>query len=418
MRSTRKIVAVGLGLAALFATSACGGRGGDASAANPGISDTEVVVGSSYPYSGPASAFGTVGKAVEAYFDYVNEEHGGVEMADGKTRKIKFISYDDAYAPEKQLANARKLIEKDQVFALFNMLGTPTHLAAVDYINQQEIPDIFLNSVSAIWSKDPAKWPWTTGWLPGGEVEGPIYAEHLKQTNPDAKVAILSQHDDAGEALRDSFKAALEGSDIEVVGDLTYEVAEPTVDSQVVKLASSGADVFIIGATPKAATQALRKAQDIGWDATKYLWSPSGSIKSVLEPAGVAATKGVISSEYLKSASDPALADDPAIVEFKKVLSEYGNGLDPNDRLNANGVAAAQTLVGTLERLEEPTREALNELVRNLDPGVEVPMFLPGLDVQTSAESIMPVKGMQLQVFDGTSWRLEGDPIFPELEFQ
>lgn len=414
-----------LALLAVFAMllGACGGGRDDDNASpggqtgddgevtpSPGISDTEIKIGGSYPFSGPASAYGAIGKAVNAYFKYVNDEQGGVKMGDGKTRKINFISYDDAYAPPRAVENAKKLIEQDRVFALFNTLGTPNNLAIWDYTNQQKVPQVFVATGSSAWGRDIEAHPWTTGWQPAYPTEAAIYAAYLKENKPNAKVAILMQNDDYGKDYVTGFEKAIEGSDVKIVARQTYEVTDPTVDSQVTNLSQSGADTFFNVTTPKFAAQAIKKVGQLGWKPLHLLNSVSASTESVLKPAGLENAQGIVSAAYLKDPSDPQWADDEGMKRYQELAKKYGGGeFNPIDPFGVYGFSVAETLVKALENTEQPTRESFMEAVRSLE--TELPLLIPGIKLEMGDGDDFPLESMQISVFKGDSYQLEGDVI-------
>lgn len=393
------------------------GDGDGQATPDPGITDTEIHLGGSYPLSGPASAYSTIATAVEGYFNYVNEELGGVEMGDGQTRTIEFTVYDDAYEPPRIVENAKRLIEEDQVFALFNTLGTPTNTAIVDYVNQQEVPHLFVATGASKWGSDIETWPWTTGWQPAYTTESAIYAEYLKDEFPDgAEVAVLFQNDDYGKDYLNGFKAGIEGSDITIVAEESYEVADPTVDSQVVNLSRTDADVFFNITTPKFASQAISKIGELDWDPLHLLNNVSSSIQSVLEPAGLENADGLVTAAYIKDPSDPQWEDDEAMQTYREHADEYAPDLNADDPFGVYGFAVAETIVTALEQTEEPTRAALMEAVRNLD--LEIGLLLPGVRVMTGPDEGYPIETEQLQRFNASSgaWELFGDLISYEGE--
>ena len=403
-------------LAALCAAglllAACGGgrsegAGGGGGQTSPGITDTEVKLGGSYPLSGPASAYATISKAVQACFKKANEQ-GGVKMGDGKTRKVTFTVYDDGYQPSRMVENARRLVEQDQVFALFNTLGTPTNSAIFDYMNQQKVPHLFVATGASKWGADIQAKPWTSGWQPTYSTEAAIYAAYLKQENPDATVAVLYQNDDYGKDYLNGFKTAIEGSDIKIVAEKSYQVSDPSVDSQVVNLAQSKADVFFNITTPKFAAQAIKKKAEIGWDALQLLNNVSASIESVLKPAGLDASKGAITAAYLKEPSDPQWKDDPGMQQYLADAKKYGD-FNPLDPFGVTGFATCDTMIKVLQDTKQPTREALMDAVRNMD--YENPLLLPGIQIKTSPDDGYPIESEQLQRFDGEAWQLFGDII-------
>jgi branched-chain amino acid transport system substrate-binding protein len=408
-----------VGISAVLLAAACGegrddggtgtGAGGDGAAASPGITDDTVKLGSSYPQSGPASAYGVIGQAVTACFDRVNAE-GGIEMGDGQTREVEFIIYDDAYAPDRAVQNTRRLVEQDEVFAVFNPLGTPNNEAIRPYLNDNEVPHIYLATGASTWGAEVEQYPWTIGWQPSYPTESAIYGQFLQDEFPDgATVAVLYQNDDYGEDYLGGFEAAIEGTDIEIIARESYEVADPSVDSQMVNLAQSGADVFFNITTPKFAAQALAAEGRSDWDPLHLLNSVSASISAVLEPAGLENAEGVYTAQYLKEPSDPAWEDDEAMQDYREAGEQYGN-FNLDDPFGVFGFAVCGTMVEALSQMEEPTRESLMESVRNME--YEEPLLLPGIRVATNGEDdTFPIEAMQLVRFEGGEWETVGDVV-------
>lgn len=383
--------------------AACGGRsdaGSDGATSTPGVTDTEIVFGGTFPYSGAASSYNVVGEAAKAYFAYVNDELGGVTMGDGKTRKITYLVEDDAYEPNRTVEAARKLIEQDKVFGLHNMLGTGTNLAARDYITQQEVPHVFIGGGASNWGAETDKYPWSTGWQIAYTTESGVWGKYLLEEQPAAKVAVLYQNDDLGLDYLNGFKHAIEGSDITIVAEKSFNTSDATVDSQVTDLAGAGADVFLNISTPKFAAQAIKKKAELGWDALQIVAAVSSSVATVYEPAGLANAEGILSADFLKDPSNPAYADDEDVIEFKERLAKYDGKLNPADRNVIFGWAAAETLVHALEDTEEPTREAFMEAVRSLDIP-DQPLLIDGVPVKTSEDDGYPIESAQLNRFNG-----------------
>jgi branched-chain amino acid transport system substrate-binding protein len=389
-------------LAAALALAACG-RDDDDGGEDPGISDSSVKLGGSFPFSGPASAYGTIPDGAKALFATVNAD-GGV---DG--RKIEFQTLDDAYEPAKAVQNVRRLIDQEEVFALFNTLGTANNLAMWDYVNQQEVPHLFVATGSSEWGADIDKHPFTIGWQPNYVTEARVYADFLKREKPNAKVAVLYQNDEFGENLLGGFEDAIGESNIEIVARESYEVTDPTVASQVTKLADSGADTFLNIATPKPAAQAIGTIARTDWKPLHILNNVASSKALVLEPVGLENVQGVVSTAYIKDPEDPQWEDDPAMQAYKTGLREHAPDANPNDPFNVYGWAVAQTMVKALEGMEEPTRDALMESVRNLN--TEIPMLLPGIRVETGPDDGYPIEAMQIMRFEGENWKLEGEVI-------
>jgi branched-chain amino acid transport system substrate-binding protein len=362
-----------------------------------GASDSEIKLGNLNPYSGPASAYGTVGKAMQAYFDKVNAS-GGVNG-----RKIKFMTLDDAYNPSKSVEQTRKLVEQDEVLLMFASLGTAQNIAVQRYLNAKKIPQLFINTGATRFG-DPKTNPWTMGWQPTYQAEGRLYAKHILQTQPNAKIGVLMQNDDFG---KDYLKGLLDGlgdkAKTMVTQQLTYEVSDPTIDSQMVTLKSAACDVFVNITTPKFAAQAIRKAAEIGWKPTHYLVSVSQSMSSVLKPAGFENSIGIISSTYLVTPSDPAAAGNKEVAEYAATMKQYYPGGDPDDTLNANGYSSAATMVQVLRMAgDNLTRENIMKQAANLN--FTPPMLYPGIDIKTAPDDFFPIQKKALQRFNGKSY--------------
>src|ERR671930_2258952 len=327
-------------------SSGGGGQGGG----DPGITSSSIKLGGSYPFSGPASAYGTIAKGANAYFKYVNDQ-GGVNG-----RKIEFVTYDDGYEPQRALTNAKKLVEQDKVFALFNTLGTANNIAIWDYANQQKVPQLFVATGSSAWGADVGAHPWTIGWQPNYVTEAKVYAEYLKQNKPNAKVAVLYQNDAYGKDLLGGFQAGIAGSGIKVVAKQSYEATDPSDASQVKKLAGSGADVFLDITTPKFGAQAIATVAQTTWKPLHILNNVAASKAQVLAPVGLQNAQGIISTAYFKDPEDPQWANDSAMTTYKTNLVKYQPGANDNDPFNAYGWAEANTLVDTLKKMGDPSR--------------------------------------------------------------
>ncbi len=376
-----------------------GGGSGD-----PGITDDSIKLGGSYPFSGPASAYRSIEQGAQAYFASVNAD-GGV---DG--REIDFVTLDDAYEPPKAVQNARRLIQEEQVFALFNTLGTANNAAVWDYANDQEVPQVYVATGASLWGADIKAHPWTTGWQPDYVTESQVYAEFLEKEKPNAKVAVLYQNDAFGEDLLNGFKEATEGTGIKVVAEESYEVTDPTVSSQMSKLASSDADTFLNISTPKFGAQAIVAADKLGWKVLHIINNVAASKLLVLEPAGLDKAQGLISTAYFKDPAGSEWADDASMKEFKAGLAKYEPRANPEDPNCVFGWAAAATMVEALKGMKEPTREAFMESVRNMD--VEIPILLPGIEVTMSGnDDSYPIEAMQIQRFEGENWKLQDEVI-------
>jgi branched-chain amino acid transport system substrate-binding protein len=407
MRSNTRIVWLALVAALLLALAGCGrdddDNGGGSGDADPGITDDTIKLGGSYPFSGPASAYRSIEQGAQAKFAAVNAD-GGI---DG--RKIEFKTLDDAYEPPKALQNARRLIQEEKVFALFNTLGTANNAAIWDYVNKQEVPQVYVATGASLWGADTEAHPWTIGWQPDYVTESQVYADYLKKEKPQAKVAVLYQNDAFGEDLLNGFKKAIEGTDITVVADESYEVTDPTVSSQMSKLASSDADTFLNITTPKFGAQAIVAADKLGWKVLHIINNVSASKLLVLEPAGLDKAQGLISTAYFKDPASDEWTDDQAMGEFRDALKQYEPKANPEDPNCVYGWSAAATMVEALKNMKEPTRKAFMDSVRDMD--TEIPTLLPDIDVKTSSDDGYPIEAMQIQRFEGENWKLLGDVI-------
>jgi branched-chain amino acid transport system substrate-binding protein len=390
-------------LAALLVTSALAEKKYD-----PGASDTEIKIGHTNPYSGPASAYGAIGKSIAAYFRMLNDR-GGVNG-----RKIRFISYDDGYSPPKTVEMVRKLVEQDEVLLLFQSLGTPSNTAIHKYMNGKKVPQLFVATGASKWN-DPQHFPWTMGWQPSYQTEARIYARHILQAKAEAKIAVLYQNDDYGKDYLKGFKDGLGPQHQKmIVAEASYEVSEPTVESQILQLKASGADVFLNIATPKFAAQAIRAAHDTGWKPTQFLNSVSNSVGSVLKPAGPEKAVGVITSAYLKDPTDKRWANDPAMKAWREFMAKYDPQGDPNDPFHVYGYTAAATLEQVLKQAGDTlTRENVMKQAANLK-GFRVDTMLPGITITTSPTDFAPIEAMQLERFNGSGFELFGDVITEE----
>jgi branched-chain amino acid transport system substrate-binding protein len=370
-----------------------------------GATDTEIKIGNIMPYSGPASAYGVIGKTEQAYFDKINAE-GGING-----RKINFISYDDSYSPPKTVEQARKLVESDEVLFIFNSLGTPTNTAIQKYMNAKKVPQLFVATGATKWN-DPKEFPWTMGWQPNYQNEGQIYAKYILKEKPNAKIAVLYQNDDYGKDYVKGLKDGLGAkADSMIVAEESYETTEPTIDSHIVKLKSTGADVFFNVTTPKFAAQAIKKIAEVEWKPLHLLNNVSISIGSVMKPAGFDNSQGIISSYYLKDTSDPQWKNDAGMKAFDEFLVKYfpsGNRIDSNVMF---GYTVAQGIVHVLKNCgDNLTRENVMKQAASIK-GLELGGLLPGIKVNTSATDFAPISAVQLMKFKGESWELFGDII-------
>jgi branched-chain amino acid transport system substrate-binding protein len=372
---------------------------------DPGASDSEIKIGQTMPYSGPASAYGTIGKAEAAYFRMINEQ-GGING-----RKINFISLDDGYSPPKTVEQTRRLVEEEQVLLIFQSLGTAMNTAIQKYLNAKKVPQLFVATGATKWG-DPERFPWTMGWQPNYQTETHIYAKYLSQNKRDAKIAVLYQNDDYG---KDYLKGLHDGlgqqADKMIVKETSYEVTDPTVDSQIVTLQGSGADVFFIFATPKFAAQAIRKTYDVGWKPMTILSNVSASVATVLQPAGLEKSTGLITALYFKDPTDPQWTNDTSMKNWLDWMKKYYPDGDVKDGANIYAYAVAQTMVHVLRQCgddlshENIMRQAAS--LKNLD----IPVLLPGIKITTGASDFYPIEQVQLARFDGKRWVLFGEVI-------
>jgi ABC-type branched-subunit amino acid transport system substrate-binding protein len=375
---------------------------------DPGASDTEIRIGNIMPYSGPASSYSVIGKTEAAYFDKVNAE-GGING-----RKIKFISYDDAYSPPKAIEQARKLVESDEVLLIFQSLGTPSNSAIQKYMNAKKVPQLFVATGATKWG-DPKNFPWTMGWQPNYQSEGRIYAKYILEHFPNSKIAVFWQNDDAGKDQVKGLRDGLGDKANMIIADKSYEVSDPSIDSQIVALHDSGADTFFSWAAPKGSAQAIRKVGELGWKPRFFLANVSTSVAGVLRPAGLQYAKDIISTAYLKDPTDPAWKDDPGVKTWQAFMDQYYPNGDKLDLNNVYGYAAAQTMVQVLRQCgDDLTRENVMKQAANLrDFSSDV--MLPGIKINTSPDDFFPIEQMQLMKFDGEAWHLFGDVINGEV---
>jgi len=370
-----------------------------------GATDTEIKIGNIMPYSGPASAYGVIGKTEQAYFNKINAE-GGING-----RKINFVSYDDGYSPPKAVEQARKLVESDEVLLIFNSLGTPSNSAIQKYMNAKKTPQLFVATGATKWN-DPKGFPWTMGWQPNYQSESHIYAKYLLKEKPDAKIAILYQNDDYGKdyvkGLKDGLGAKAASM---IIAEESYETTEPTIDDHVVRLKASGADVFFNVTTPKFAAQAIKKVAEIQWKALHILNNVSASVGSVMKPAGFDNSQGIISANYLKDPADSQWDSDAGNKEFLAFLAKDFPEGDKTNNSVVVGYAVAQTLVQVLKQCgDDLTRENVMKQAANLKD-FRTEMLLPGIKINTSPTDFAPISQLQLMRFKGEKWEMFGDVI-------
>jgi ABC-type branched-subunit amino acid transport system substrate-binding protein len=374
----------------------------------PGVTDTEIKIGNTMPYSGPASAYSSQGRAETAYYKMINSK-GGVNG-----RKINFISYDDAYSPPKTVEQTRKLVERDEIFANFGSLGTPTNSSIHKYMNQKNVPHLFVSTGAAKWN-DPKNFPWTLPLYPNYLMEGRIAAKYVAQAKPDGKIAILYQNDDSGKDYVKGFKEGLGAKAASmIVIEKSYEVTEPTIDSQMVALKYSNADVFFAMSTPKFGAQAIKKAAELNWKPLYFVVSVSSSIKSVLEPAGIENSKGLITAIAAKIPSDPRWADAEDMKEFLAFMKEWMSGEDANDGSIGTGYMSAWMTVKVLKECgDNLTRENLLRVVTS-QKKVAIPLLLPGITLTITPDNYIGYNELQMVRFDGKTWEPFGSVISAE----
>ena len=375
---------------------------------DPGASDSEIKIGNINPYSGPASAYSQIGRTIAAYFKKVNAE-GGING-----RKINFISYDDAYSPPKAVEQARKLVESDEVLLIFNPLGTPSNSAIQKYLNGKKVPQLFVASGASKWN-DPEDFPWTMGWQPSYQSEARIYAKYLLKEKPDGKIAVLFQNDDFGKDYLKGLKDGLGDKASMIVALESYESSEPTIDDHMVKLKTSGANVFISITTPKFAAQAIKRAAEMDWHPLQIVVGISASVGAVMMPAGFENAQGILSATYVKDGADPQWDSDPGMRKFLDFLAKYypeGNRLDLS---TVYGYGVAQTLEQVLRQCgDDLTRENIMKQAENLKD-FQPDTLLPGIKINTSSTDFAPIKQLQMMRFKGEKWDLFGDVISGDL---
>ena len=371
----------------------------------PGASDTEIKLGQTMPYSGPASAYGTIGKLHQAYFKMINEA-GGING-----RKINLISLDDGYSPPKTVEQVRKLVEQEEVLALFQTLGTPSNSAIHKYVNAKKVPHLFLATGATKWA-DPKNFPWTLGFNLSYQAEGQIYARYLLKNKPNAKIGILFQNDDYGKDVLKGVEDGLGAAGVKmVVAKASYEVTDPTVDSQILTLQGSGADTFINITTPKFGAQAVRKAWDSGWKPLHIINNVSASVGSVLTPAGLDKSVGLLTLQYYKDPNDPQWKDDRNMLEWRAFMGRYYRDGDPKDASNLYAYITAQTMVHVLKACgNDLTRENVMRQATSIK-ALKLPLMLPGMSLNTSPTDYFLVKQGQLAKFTGTQWQGFGDVL-------
>jgi branched-chain amino acid transport system substrate-binding protein len=372
-------------------------------AQTPGVTATEIKIGNTNPYSGPASAYGTIGKAIGAYFKKINEE-GGING-----RKISYVTLDDGYSPPKTVEMVRRLVEQEQVAFVFQTLGTPTNSAIHKYMHQQKVPHLFVATGATKWN-DPKGFPWTMGWQPNYQTEGRIYARYVLKNVPDAKIGILYQNDDYGKDYVKGLKDGLgEAAKKLVVLEQTYETTDPSIDSQIVNLKNSGANVFYNVTIPKFAVQAIKKAHDLNWKPLHLLNNVSSSLGTVLKPAGLDASRGLITALYMKEVTDPQWKNDQGFKDWHAWMQKYYPEGALDDQANAYAYSVAQTVAHVLKQCgSDLSRANIMKQAASIKD-LTLPMLLPGVKINTSATDFAPIEQEQLAKFDGERWVLFGE---------
>jgi branched-chain amino acid transport system substrate-binding protein len=371
----------------------------------PGASDTEIKIGQTMPYSGPASAYGTIGKAESAYFAMINEQ-GGING-----RKINLISRDDSYSPPKTVELVRQLVEQDQVLLTYQILGTPPNTAVHGYLNENKVPQLFVATGADKWN-DPKKFPWTMGWQPSYRIEARIYGRYILKNLPNAKIAVVYQNDDFGKDYLVGLREGLgDKADKMIVASNTYETTDPTIDSQIVAVQGSGADTLLVAAIPKFAAQAIRKVADLGWKPNFFMTNVSASVKAVMQPAGLDKSQGIITAGYLKDPNDPQWQNSAEYKGWLEFMKKHYSGGSLADVNNVYAYSVAETLVHVLKAAgNNLTRDNIMKQAASIND-LKLPMLLPGISVSTSATDFAPIKQMHLQKFEGETWKLFGEVI-------
>ena len=393
---------------ALIATVAMNGTALAQKKYDTGASDTEIKIGNIMPYSGPASAYGVIGKTEEAYFKKINAE-GGING-----RKINFVTYDDGYSPPKAVEQARKLVESDEVLVVFNPLGTPSNSAIQKYLNSKKVPQLFVATGATKWN-DPKDFPWTIGWQPSYQSEARIYAKFLMKEKPAGKIAIMYQNDDFGKDYLKGLKDGLGAKASMLIAEESYETSEPTIDNHIVKLKATAADVFINISTPKFAAQAIKKIKEIDWKTMHIVSNVSASVGSVIKPAGFENAQGILSANYAKDGADAQWDNDPGMKKFYAFLEKYYPEANKLDGSVVYGYGVAQTMVKVLEMCgDDLTRANVMKQAASLKDFAP-DTLLPGVKITTSATDFAPIEQLQMQRFKGEKWELFGDIISGEL---
>jgi branched-chain amino acid transport system substrate-binding protein len=406
------------GTAAAGSEGTSAGTGGDTPMApevdcpesEPGLTDTEITIGGSYPLSGPVAAYGVIPVAIKAWFDYLNETQGGITAGDGVTRRINWTYLDDQYQPPRTLENVRRLVEQDNVWLVFNPLGTPPNVAIREYMNGAEVPQLYVATGASMWGNEIEEFPWTIGYQPDYESEGIAYAQYALSENPDARVGILYANDDFGRDYVTGIREGMGDAADQIVAEVTYETTDATIDSQVSQVIDSGADVFMLIATPQFAIQGIQRTAALGYEGTKIVTSVSSSVGAVIEPAGRDVATDWITSVYLKDPTDPEYDDDPGMMQYQEILAEYAPDANPDDGFNVYGMSVAQLFQHTLESMPTLCRAAIMEAAKNLD-WADPPLLIEGIGITTGEGDAFPIQQVQLQRWTGDGYEKFGEII-------
>jgi ABC-type branched-subunit amino acid transport system substrate-binding protein len=364
----------------------------------PGVTDTEIKIGQTVPYSGPASAFSSYGRVMVGYFQMLNEK-GGING-----RKVNLLSLDNAFSPPKALEQTRKLVEDDGVLADVGTVGTVPNIAIQKYLNQNKVPQVFASAGGRRFN-DPQNFPWTVPTYPAFVMEGATFGKYILKNLPNAKIAVLYQNDDYGKDFLTGLKDALGSDANKIIAEANYELTYPTIDSQVIQLKASGADTLLHFTTPKFAAQALKKVQELGWKPTQFLVSPVNSVQTVLTPAGLENVQGVLTTQFTKQAGDPAWAQDPEVVEYIAFMKKWAPNDSPNDFIALSGYINAQAIALALKRCgDELTRENLLTQATSFKKD-RVGMLLPGVELNNSKDDYAPYRTLRMAIFENMSWK-------------
>jgi branched-chain amino acid transport system substrate-binding protein len=382
----------------LMAAAAIGGASAGEKQYGPGVSDNEIKLGQTVAYSGPASAFSSYGRTMTGYFQMINEA-GGING-----RKITLISLDNAFSPPKAIEQTRKLVEDDGVLADVGTVGTTPNVAIQKYLNGAKVPHIFISAGGKRFA-DQQNFPWSVPMYPGFEMEGRTFGQYILKHTPNGKIGVLYQNDDYGKDFLSGLKAAL-GDKNKLVAEIAYEITEPTIDSQIVRLKDAGADVVLYFATPKFTAQALRKVKEMGWTPLQFLVSPSNSVKAVLEPAGFENAQGVITTQFTKQAGDPVWETDPEVIEYVAFMKKWAPNDNPGDFIALSGYVIAQGIAQAIKQCgDDLTRENLLKQATGMK-GQRFKMMLPGIALSTTPEDYTPYRSLRMAKFEGNSWNL------------